>query len=319
MGVFDGCWRCSDHGSGSGFKNLVGKGMCEGMDMKIDLGTIHDDIDGDWWLHARAADFGFLEKIKDRANHDVDIDDILIHKKILEGERFPTIRYHVVTASGTRPATNPEAKDVLARSLVKFVKARGTLPWACIFVKLFKNGAAQVDYAPTQWDKFALKVEPADHGISDVQAFFQHGSEPANPAATGANAQPGAAPSKPAPRPQGKGGKITSEPTIEAIAAGTGGAVSIFDAEVLSIEQRESHYQEEVTIFYIISLKGGQAAADTKKSTERKPFAEIRARFSDTIVEETKVAPGDRVTFNGRLKDDKYFGLLLQNVKKVAK
>jgi hypothetical protein len=289
------------------------------MNMKIDLGTITDDIDGTWWLHARAADFGFLEKINEQTGHDVDVDDILIHKKILEGERFPTIRYHVVTASGTRAATNPEAKDVLAKSLVKFVKARGALPWACTFVKLFKNGAAQVDYAPTQWDKFALKVEPADHGIDDVQAFFQHGSEPSNPAAAGASAPPGAAPSRSAPWPQGKGTKITSEPTIEAIAAGMGGAVSIFDAEVLSIEQRESHYQDEVTVFYLVGLKGGQAAADTKKSTERKPFAEIRARFSDTIIEETKVAPGDRVTFNGRLKDDKYFGLLLQNVKKVAK
>jgi len=36
-------------------------------------------------------------------------------------------------------------------------------------------------------------------------------------------------------------------------------------------------------------------------------------------MDEAKLAPGDRITFNGRLKDDKYFGLLLQNVKKVTK
>ena len=36
-------------------------------------------------------------------------------------------------------------------------------------------------------------------------------------------------------------------------------------------------------------------------------------------MEETKLAPGDRIMFNGRLKDDKSFGLLLQNVKKVTK
>jgi hypothetical protein len=95
--------------------------------------------------------------------------------------------------------------------------------------------------------------------------------------------------------------------------------VSIFDAEVTSIEQRESKYQDEVTIFYIASLKGGTVASDAKKTSEHKSFTEIRVRLSDTIMEEMKLAPGDRITFNGKLKDDKYFGLLLQNVKKVTK
>ncbi len=36
-------------------------------------------------------------------------------------------------------------------------------------------------------------------------------------------------------------------------------------------------------------------------------------------MDETKLATGDRITFNGKLKDDKYFGLVLQNVKKVTK
>ncbi|MBN2150986.1 MAG: hypothetical protein JW839_06060 [Candidatus Lokiarchaeota archaeon] len=294
--------------------------------MQIDLTTIQDDIGGDWWLHHRAKDFGFLDKINDKSTHDVEVDDILIHKKILEGERFPAIRYHVVTAGGgTRPATNPEAKEVMAGSLVAFVKANNRLPFACTFAKVFKNGAAQVDYAPTTWDKFAIKVEPAAHGIGDARAFFQHESVPSNPAIPGSGTAGGgkaatpATPATPAPRPQGKVARVTSEPAIVAIATATGGAVSIFDAEVTSIEQRESHYQDEVTTYYLVGLRGGEAAPDAKKSTQHEPFAEIRARLSDTIVNETKLAPGDRITFNGRLKDDKYFGLLLQNVKKVTK
>ncbi len=290
--------------------------------MQIDLATIKDDIGGNWWLHARAKDFGFLDKIDDQAAHDVEVDDILIHKKIIEGERFPTIRYHVITAGGTRPATNQEAKDVLAKSLVAYVKANNKLPFACAFIKLFKNGAAQVDYAPTTWDKFAIKVEPAANGIGDAHVFFQHESEPFNPGIPGAGpkAAPAGGSAKPGvPRSQGNGGRVTSDPAIEDVAATTGGAACIFDAEVTSIEQRESKYQDEVTVFYLVGLKGGTVAPDAKKSTEHKPFAEIRARLSDTIMEETKLAPGDRITFNGRLKDDKYFGLMLQNVKKVTK
>ncbi len=71
--------------------------------------------------------------------------------------------------------------------------------------------------------------------------------------------------------------------------------------------------------FYLVGLKGGSVVPDAKKSTERKPFGEVRARFSDTIVAESKPAVGDHVTFNGKLKDDKYFGLVLQNVKKITK
>ncbi|MEX2680386.1 MAG: hypothetical protein Q6373_002205 [Candidatus Sigynarchaeota archaeon] len=285
--------------------------------MRIDLSTIKDDLGGNWWLHHRAKDFGFLDKIKDQASHEVDVDDVLIHKQILEGERFPAIRYHVVTASGgTVPATNQQAKDVMARSLVAFVKATGKLPFACTLAKTFKSGAVQVDYAPTTWDKFAIKVEPAAHGIDDAQAFFQHESVPSNPAIPGSAAR---APRKPQAAPGSRTSKVTTEPVIQAIAAATGGPVSVFDAEVTAIEQRESRFQDEVTVFYLVGLKGGTAAADAKKSTERQPFGEIRARLSDAIVEETKLAPGDRITFNARLKDDKYFGLLLQNVKKVTK
>jgi hypothetical protein len=287
--------------------------------MQIDLATIQDDIGGDWWLHHRAKDFGFLDKIKDKAHLDVDVDDVLIHKKILEGERFPAVRYHVVTTTGTVPATNAGAKTVMAKSLVAFVKANNMLPFACTFIKMFKDGAAQVDYAPAQWEKFAIKVEPAALGSGDTKTFFQHESVPSNPAIPGAVASGATKTGSAGSKPAAKGAKVTSEPTIQGIADATGGSVSIFDAEVTAIEQRESKYQDEVTIFYLASLKGGTVASDAKKTSEHQPFTEIRARFSDTIMEETKLAPGDRIAFNGKLKDDKFFGLLLQNVKKVVK
>ncbi|NMC08598.1 MAG: hypothetical protein GYA24_25540 [Candidatus Lokiarchaeota archaeon] len=206
----------------------------------------------------------------------------------------------------------------MARSLVAFVKANNMLPFACTFVKTFKDGAAQVDYAPTQWEKFAIKVEPALAGASDLATFFQHDAVPANPAI------PGSRPATPVARqasakPAGKGSKVTLEPAIEAAAAITDGSVSIFNAEITAIEQHESKYQDEVTIFYLATLKGGTVAIDAKKSTERKPFTTIRARFSEAIMAETSPAAGDHVTFNGKLKDDKFFGLVLQNVKKVTK
>ncbi len=294
--------------------------------MKLDLGTITDDIDGTWWLHHRAKDFGFFDKIQDQSAHDVDVDDILIHKKIIPGERFPTIRYHVVTASGTCLATNAEAKDIMARSLVAFVNTNAKLPFACTYVKEFKNGAVQVDYAPTTWDRFAIKIERAA-GPGEGKSFPQLEAVPTNPAMQGQGGAAGAQPAPAAatttatasPRQQGRGNKIAAEPTIQAITAATGGAVCIFDAEITSIERRESHYQDEVTVYYVVGLKGGSAAPDSKKSTDHEPFGEIRARLSEAIVTASSLATGDRITFNGRLKEDRYLGFLLQNVKKVTK
>nr|MDO8109770.1 hypothetical protein [Candidatus Sigynarchaeota archaeon] len=287
--------------------------------MKIDLSTIKDDIDGNWWHHIQSKDFAFIEKIQDQMSHDVEMDDVLIHKKVLEGERFPAIRYHVVTSTGTKAMTNQEMKDLLAGKLVTFVKANSKLPFACKFTKLFKNGAAQVDYTPTQWDNYALKVDPKQHGIDDVQTFLQRESILDNPYQLVPLARGAATSSKLASPAAAKVAKIAAEPVIQAIADGNNGSVCIFNAEVIDAEQHETHFQEEVTIFYMVHVKDGEAAPDTKKSTEHKKFSEIKVRVSDKIMDELKIVPGDKITFNGKLKSDKFFGLMLQNVKKVTK
>jgi hypothetical protein len=247
------------------------------------------------------------------------MDDLLIHKQIKEGERFPTIRYHVVTDQDTAPSTNAAVKDLLAKKLVSFVQANNKLPFACKFTKVFKNGAVQVDYTPTQYDNFALKVEPALVGNTDAQSFFQDKEvvqenpyrAPGKPVSQGAPAAGARSP--------GKTGKITSEPVIQGIVASNEGTVCIFDAEVTSIERRESKFQDEVTVFYLVHVKGGEAAPDIKKSTEHQKLSEIKVRLSENLVDEIKIAVGDKITFKGKLKDDKYFGLMLHNVKKVSK
>ena len=70
---------------------------------------------------------------------------------------------------------------------------------------------------------------------------------------------------------------------------------------------------------WLSDIKGGLAAADARKSTEHKPFTSLHVRLSDKIADELGLVQGDTITFNGKLKDDKTFGMLLQNVKKVTK
>jgi len=44
-----------------------------------------------------SSNFGFSEKLADIDNYEVQEGDVIIHKEIQEGERFPAIKYHVVS------------------------------------------------------------------------------------------------------------------------------------------------------------------------------------------------------------------------------
>ncbi len=114
-----------------------------------------------------------------------------------------------------------------------------------------------------------------------------------------------------------KGSMIFSESSIEGIT--TGGCAYIFNAEVLSITQHEATYNNEVTIYYVARVKGGQIAPDRRKTTKRRSFTEIRVRLNKKIAEQLKLAPGDKITFKGELGKNKFFGLIFLNVRTATK
>ena len=151
--------------------------------MKINLNKLEDELEGNWFHHVSTSNFGFLLKLTNIEKFDVEKDDIVIHKEIQEGEDFPTIRYNVIEDNGSRVADKNEVKEILGRSLVAYVKKNKKYPFACKFKKVFKNGAVQIDYLPSQHDKFPIKIVPKEHGISDAEEFFNGlKSEHTNPA-----------------------------------------------------------------------------------------------------------------------------------------
>jgi len=141
--------------------------------MNINIFDIKDDLGGDWWHHINMSNFGFLNKIIDLKSHNVGEDDILIHKEIKEGDKFPTIRYHLIAGDETKIVKNDKVKEVLAEKLVEYVRENKRFPFACHLAKIFKNGNAQVDYKPTQFESFALKIIPKMHGIENTEEFFE--------------------------------------------------------------------------------------------------------------------------------------------------
>jgi hypothetical protein len=149
--------------------------------MKININTIEDDLEGKWWLHIHSSNFGFQGRISDLNSHEISVDDILIHKQIKEGDRFPTIRYHKVLDKGTSRVENDAVKELLASKLVDYVRKHKKLPYSCKVAKFFSNGSAQINYKPTDYDSFALKIVPKVHGVNNTEVFFKNLTSSENP------------------------------------------------------------------------------------------------------------------------------------------
>lgn len=274
--------------------------------VSINLREIHDDLEGNWWLYIRSADFGFKEHIslKEMGSFEAADGDVFIHKFKAEGERFPQVRYHLIQDELALQLEGKRIREHLARKLIEYVTANHKLPFGCSLSKEFKNNSAQVDYHPAEFENFALRIEPE---MMDPSALKGLPVEPTNPLAD--------------PSMSNQIQPIPNALDLEKIAAEDPkgkSSVCIFNAEVVNLEKRESTFQEHVNIFYLVQIKGGEAAPDTKKSTLHRPFEKINIKISDSLKDKVDLKPGDRITFNGKLKKDKK-GVLLQNIVKITK
>jgi hypothetical protein len=67
---------------------------------------------------------------------------------------------------------NTKVKKLLANNLVNFIKLNKIIPYGCKVSMFYKNGSVKVDYMPSDYDKFALRILPKIHNILDMRGFF---------------------------------------------------------------------------------------------------------------------------------------------------
>jgi hypothetical protein len=147
----------------------------------INFNEISDDLSGTWWHHISSSSFLFTETPPQIEAYKVQPDDILIHKEILLGDRFPSVRYHVVTETSTQRMDNYNVKALLVKKLVEYVKEHDRLPSNCRVVKEFKNKSVQINFNPSKSVNFALKVVAKTHDIADPVSFFKKVKSEASP------------------------------------------------------------------------------------------------------------------------------------------
>ena len=100
-------------------------------------------------------------------------------------------------------------------------------------------------------------------------------------------------------------------------------SITIYEAEVTNIEEKEQVFQENVTKYYLGSLKsvklGPKAQKkDNLKDSDLSAFKELSVRISEKLQKELSLKPGDKISLNGKFTRDNFFKLyIVKNIRKI--
>jgi len=100
--------------------------------------------------------------------------------------------------------------------------------------------------------------------------------------------------------------------------------IIVYEGEITEILERESDFQGNVTIYYIVSLKDVKIGPQLKKAKDYREedtikVNELKIRVSDNAYEKVKFKVGDKITCSGGPNKDNFWGLILKRVTKLSK
>ncbi|MFX0005907.1 MAG: Rho termination factor N-terminal domain-containing protein [Promethearchaeota archaeon] len=101
-------------------------------------------------------------------------------------------------------------------------------------------------------------------------------------------------------------------------------SITIYEGEIVEIVERESEFQGNITIFYMISLENLKIGSKLKKASDYREedienIESLKLRLSAKLQNENNFKKGDKISFSGRLVKDTFWGYLVKNVRKVTK
>lgn len=100
--------------------------------------------------------------------------------------------------------------------------------------------------------------------------------------------------------------------------------ITVHEAEVVSIEEKEQVFQENVTKYFLGSLKNVKLGSKIQKKADSSEeevvdVQELSMRISEKLQGEMNLKPGDKINFNGTLKRDNFLKLyIVKNIRKIT-
>jgi len=100
--------------------------------------------------------------------------------------------------------------------------------------------------------------------------------------------------------------------------------ITIYDAEIIDIEEKEDDFQGNITTYYLITLKNIEFGPQLKKKSDyRKEDIEklddLKIRVSENLYASDKFKSGDKITCNGGVNKDRFLGFMLKRVTGLKK
>jgi hypothetical protein len=100
--------------------------------------------------------------------------------------------------------------------------------------------------------------------------------------------------------------------------------ITVYDAEITNIEEKEDDFQGNITTYYLLSLKDIEFGPQLKKKSDYRKedlekLDELKIRASEKLYSSDKFKLGDRITCNGGVNKDRTLGFMLKRVTGLKK
>lgn len=95
--------------------------------------------------------------------------------------------------------------------------------------------------------------------------------------------------------------------------------ITVYEAEITDIEEKEDDFQGNITTFYLITLKDIEFGPQLKKKSDFKKedieeLEQLKIRLSEKLYSSNKFKLGDKITCNGGVNKDRMLGFMLKRV-----
>jgi hypothetical protein len=101
-------------------------------------------------------------------------------------------------------------------------------------------------------------------------------------------------------------------------------SITVYEADITEIIERESEFQGNVTIFFMASIVNIKLGLKLKKKGDYleediKNVETLKVRISEKLQNENSFIKGDKISFSGRLVKDNFWGYTVKNVRKITR
>lgn len=101
-------------------------------------------------------------------------------------------------------------------------------------------------------------------------------------------------------------------------------SITIYEGKISKIVQKQSEFQGNVSIFYLITLEDVRFGPRISRKSDYREEDIVQAdnlkiRVSEKLQNENELKPKEKIKVNGKLDKDNFWGIMVKNIRKVEK